>query len=196
MQQTLNAHYVAGIIDGEGSLMLTWKWSGAYKGTRPKYIGPIIAVTNTNEHLITLLAAQFKGNVCPQKWLSKQNANWKPAWTWSVRSWKLVKGVLDFIEPYLIVKQPQAVVMRQFLNSMQRQPHGSWGMPGLPAKISEERQRLFDLMKILNRRGRMIAAAETERQCPSIEGEATVRTPWQHGEAGRNVLPRFDSKLS
>lgn len=181
----LSREYLAGLLDGEGYL-------GLMQGNsqhRMKYI-PTVKMANTHEQIVRLVSRQLGGNISYQPFT--ENADiWKPAWCWTVRGFLRVTRVLDAVQPFLIVKQPQAEVLRAFLETVtpSEGPRGCWK---LPASIVRERERLYLLMKELNRRGP--SPAETKRERPvDLTGEVIVRPAWQHAETGGNVLSPSDN---
>ena len=96
--------YVAGIIDGEGSISLY----PPCKGRRGLKIS--VQVGNTNEWLIQWLRFIFGGyiyTIPPRK-------NCKPVHSWSV-SYQQALGVLQAVYPYLRLKKPQAEIAINFL---------------------------------------------------------------------------------
>lgn len=179
LTEMLSREYLAGVLDGEGYL-------GIMQGNaqqRMKYI-PTIKMTNTHEGLVRLFARQLGGHVSSRPFAD--HMEWKPAWCWAVRGYVAVTRVLDVVQPFLIVKQQQAEVLRAFLETVtpSEGPRGVWK---LPESILRERGRLYLLMKELNRKGR--SPAETERERPvDLTGEVTVRPARQRAETGGNVL--------
>ena len=89
--------YIAGIIDGEGSITLQPNTTKGCYTIR-------VSVGNTNEWLIQLLKNQFGGNFYPKR---SKNKNAKLAWEWAVQSRK-ANEFLRLILPYLQLKHPQA----------------------------------------------------------------------------------------
>src|SRR3990167_4191502 len=108
----LSAEYLAGFLDGEG-------YFGIMQGpsqVRMKYI-PTIKMANTHEQITRRICKELGGNLCYSPFT--QNADiWKPAWCWTVRGFLRVTRVLDVVQPFLIVKQPQAEVLRAFLETV------------------------------------------------------------------------------
>ena len=87
--------YVAGIVDGEGSIGF-----GKTRGT----IFPRVFVTNTNLDLLNALKDQFGGDINP---LSLRKENWAQGYTWRL-SWTKAVEFIRRIEPYLFIKDKQA----------------------------------------------------------------------------------------
>ena len=94
----MNLAYVAGIMDGEGSI--------GFAKTRG-YATPRVLVTNTNISLLQDLAGCFGGNINP---LSKRKQGWKKAYSWRITSARAV-NFIEKIYPYLRIKDRQAQVV-------------------------------------------------------------------------------------
>ena len=101
--ELLDLAYVAGIIDGEGSIML-----GKPKG----YVTPKVSVCNTYLPLLTNLRVQFGGNISPVSNIGNPLAR-KARYIWSVDGVR----ALDFLEsvcPLLLEKQDRALLVLEF----------------------------------------------------------------------------------
>lgn len=97
--------YIAGIIDGEGTI----GWQNHHTKYTPKkrytYRLPYISISNTNEELMRWLHARLKGSLC--RALHK-NPKWAPCWGLHLRGNLQVKKLLIVLLPYLIVKKEKA----------------------------------------------------------------------------------------
>ena len=96
--------YIAGIIDGEGSITITRKSSGCYS--------LVVTVANNNMNLHNFLKACFNGTI------SSSNRNARTC------QWRLVanqaKNFLVLIAPYLLLKQEQAYLGIEFQIAMSK----------------------------------------------------------------------------
>ena len=99
--------YMAGIVDGEGCIMIGRKSQG--KGEPPR-LTMIVNVVNTNEWLIQWIKMQFGGNIRNR---FPPNPRAKMIWTWRVESKKAME-FLKLVMPYLQIKRPQAELAIQF----------------------------------------------------------------------------------
>ena len=100
--------YTAGILDGEGCVMLTKK---SYNAPRVGfYVLLVVTVVNTNEWLIQWLKMQFGGMATVETPLSN---NSRDIWRWTVSSSK-ASDFLQMILPYLQIKRPQAELAIKF----------------------------------------------------------------------------------
>ena len=105
--------YMAGIIDGEGSMSI-----GLYKIKRKD--GSInngftikIYVTTTDIALIDWLQDNFGGKVY-DKLNDIGHLGTKICYRWQSLSKKEMRWIIDLIEPYLIIKKKQAQIIREF----------------------------------------------------------------------------------
>jgi len=101
--------YLAGIIDGEGSIV-------PYNKTATKRYWRI-TVGNTSEDLIQWLKSNFGGTVNDKKqtwntWLgdAPPHGGQKPMWGWYVGRQADVFAILSAVEPLLIIKRGRANV--------------------------------------------------------------------------------------
>ena len=107
MRHTEVLAYMAGIIDGEGCILIGRKSQG--KGKSPR-LTLIVNIVNTNEWLIQWIKMQFGGNIRNR---FPPNPNAKMIWTWRVESKKAME-LLKLVLPYLQIKRPQAELAIQF----------------------------------------------------------------------------------
>jgi hypothetical protein len=126
--------YLAGIIDGEGSLIVSRSNRGSYFN----YYGRI-HVKNTDYRLIQWLLDKFGGNV--HEHLPADLIKHKKAYSWYFSGDAHDKEVLLLaLMPYLIVKKEQAKILIEFFR-MSREVN--------PAK----REELYQKSGTLNHRG-------------------------------------------
>jgi hypothetical protein len=133
--------YLAGIIDGEGCLIISKSDRGSYDN----YYGRI-HVKNTDRRLMKWLVEHFGGNIHVHKPKSEKHS---VAYSWYFSGNAKSKEIfLLALMPYLIIKQEQAKVLVEFFRlSEQRCP--------------ELREKLYQQMHTLNKRGPTV---ETDMQ--------------------------------
>jgi hypothetical protein len=146
--------YLAGIIDGEGSLIISRSNRGSYMN----YYGRI-HVKNTDYRLIEWLLAKFGGNV--HEHIPSDPIKHAKAYSWYFSGDAHDKEVLLLgLMPYLIVKKEQAKILIEFFR-----------MTGEvnPAK----REVLYQKNSTLNRRGPTveIITQVTEQDSVKMESE-------------------------
>jgi len=109
--------YVAGIIDGEGSIHIVRRKEPT---TRRGYKYELqISVGNTQEWLIRWLHFNFGGYMHVCKAPKKGN---RDCWHWSIRT----RDAVDFLKlllPYLKLKRPQAELALQFQGNKKMHGH-------------------------------------------------------------------------
>lgn len=96
----MTADYLAGFMDGEGSIMLVRNKKGS------KLLYPRVCVTNTNRGILEKIAETFGGRI-KTHW-NIPNPRWKTAYAWTTTSMEQTRWVLLCLRPYLILKRPQA----------------------------------------------------------------------------------------
>jgi hypothetical protein len=105
--------YLAGIVDGEGTMYIQRRLdNGSWTyWTR-------LQICNTNPHLIDWIKTTFGGLVY-KKERSHIKRNWKTQFEWYSKI-SMVDVLLPLLYPYLIVKKPQAEVMMQFRKTFEK----------------------------------------------------------------------------
>ena len=93
--------YIAGIIDGEGSILLAKKERGFV---------PVVIVTNTSEILIDFLEKKIGGRIRTKA----QGMGSKPIWRLVVANRPSVYPLLKLLLPYLVVKRERAGLIIQW----------------------------------------------------------------------------------
>lgn len=89
--------YIAGIIDGEGSICLTKHHSNEFRS-------PEISVTSTTYEILQYLKNTIGGNISTK---TKYNENYKDSWLWKIRT-NLALELLNEIKDYLLVPEKKA----------------------------------------------------------------------------------------
>ncbi len=100
--------YTAGIVDGEGSIMILKTSSPST--TRGYTYQLKVAVTNTNEWLVQWMKFQHGGGISMQ---IPKNPKDKNVFHWRVTAKQAYRFLKD-IEPYLILKRNQAELALKF----------------------------------------------------------------------------------
>lgn len=105
------AAYVAGIIDGEGSLTLAHRKRNQARGWDS--IEPHITITNTDLRLMRYLSSLLNA----QTYTSHQRAknHWKPQYSISFSAFADIAALLERIMPYLIIKRRRAEIMLRLI---------------------------------------------------------------------------------
>lgn len=171
--EKLTRRYMAGLLDGEGYFGIM---RNKYKNGRRKYV-PTIKMSLTHPTVLRLIVSKLGGHISTRYWA---NANWKPAYCWQVNTFVTVKRVLDYVQEYLIIKSEQGKVLREYLDTINK----NLGAIPMPEEILAEREKLCRLMSKLNYRG--IPPAENKRESSKKLDEAMFRTSVKTEEAVGN----------
>jgi len=106
----LDAPYVAGIIDGEGSVLI----SKDHPDTKPCYTAKAI-VTNTNLELIDSLMETFGG----RKVVTHAGTfATKEVYQWRLCDKPSVKECLEIVLPWLLIKRAKAELVLEYLGQL------------------------------------------------------------------------------
>lgn len=100
---TVSLQYLAGIIDGEGCIMLVRTGKSMMEGLYTSWT-PKVMIANTNMKLLVTLQAEFGGVI---KRVVKQGENSKQGFRLEWHGMKAAEIAADVV-PYLIVKDQQA----------------------------------------------------------------------------------------
>jgi hypothetical protein len=106
--------YVAGLFDGEGSIVIACS-PGRTKQSNPSYWLQV-SITNTDKQLIEWLHATFGGHIADGSH-APSRVKQRPCWAWRTTS-KQAQSFLQKILPYLRTKKPQALIAIEFQDHM------------------------------------------------------------------------------
>lgn len=145
------AAYMAGILDGEGSLTI-----GNYscsKVTGDKHFQVNIAVSSTDSVLIDWIYDTFGGfrGIYSPKQMSRNGR--KQVYRWQCSSDRLLH-ICEITLPYLLIKKRQAEIlieMRKTYIGLQN-VKGRQNNQRIPKEILDFRQSLFEELKLLHNR--------------------------------------------
>lgn len=133
--------YLAGIIDGEGTIYVQVRKRGECFDYFPRF-----QVVNTDRGLMEWIHSTF-GGILVQKDRSKHSKKWRLQYQWFT-SRGVMDDLLKKVIPYLICKKPHALAMLEFRKTF-------WNKKS--HKVSEEtlsiRTEIFHRLKSLNKRG-------------------------------------------
>jgi hypothetical protein len=116
----LDLAWLAGFIDGEGSIMFRVQRGARLKGMGLTYYYPAIRICNTGEPTLRVVTDILDANGLPYH-VSHRNEpvkeNWHKAWDVEVKGLKRCAHWLSVIIPYLRTKQYKAILMLEFIRS-------------------------------------------------------------------------------
>lgn len=151
--------YLAGIIDGEGSIMLVATGPQRLNGM-PTSFSPKLAVANTNLDLLYAIQGAYGGSIqSSTKWekAKGKGANWRDGYRVSWWGPNAV-AIIKIVYRHLIIKKAVADVVLEFHEY--REAHPKKGFRDCPrggARYHEDQVRWFnaaaDEVKLLNKRG-------------------------------------------
>lgn len=105
--------YLAGIIDGEGTISIEKVTLYDPTHKRPFYLRPILKVENTDKEMVQLVQTGLELTAKP--WLHKEEReNRKDTWRISSNNTKEVLNALIKLRPYLRTKREQADTAMEF----------------------------------------------------------------------------------
>ena len=142
--------YVAGIVDGEGSISIIAQKTSKNRFGHTFFVQ--VSVANTNEWLVRQLQMFFGGSVYYNKRkVERGEGNWKPVYKWQIDT----NGAVQFlvaILPYLKLKKAQAEIVISFQDRRNKRPKNHKLMPKTEGEHAiEEAEQL--LVHTMNKRG-------------------------------------------
>lgn len=157
--------YLAGIIDGEGSLGIEKTIKNTYQGYT---LEPALRIVNTNKELLEHCKKLIGCGHIYGPW--QINERWKPEYVLVVRKMRCLLKVLETVEDFLIVKKKQCKLVKEFItlrikhlgggNLMRRpiirDPKNGQILRVLPVLYTKRELQIFEELKCLNRRSRPI----------------------------------------
>lgn len=141
--------YLAGIIDGEGSIYIGNFSSNPITGN--PYYQTNMEVTNTEESLIIWLIDNFGGRRCNYTAKQTPKNSRRTVYRWIISGEDLTE-LCHLLLPYLIIKKRQCEIMIEMRKTFERKRAslGRQGTMPLEPEILEQRKRLFDEMRSLH----------------------------------------------
>lgn len=136
--------YIAGIMDGEGTIALQLVAKNHSKSYAKK-----VLVTNTDRRLLDWIRLKTRVGIVAPKTKPKEGKNWKQCYELSVSACEM-KRFLEPLMPYLLIKKRQAEVMLEFITI-------EWTKTKFiqrkPMETAVYQEILYDELSALNKRG-------------------------------------------
>lgn len=165
-QGLLSYAYIAGIIDGEGAIMITRSTHGNGRKT-PSYTPRVKVSMITREPLDFILKHTGMGTINKEV-VRHRRPKSRDIWQWQIHSLSNVKKFLELISPYLILKTDQAALMIEYCNKFTVTKTPNYGVPD---DVRAYREETYHKMRKLHGRH---SAAET-KPLDTRESEAIVQ---------------------
>jgi hypothetical protein len=134
--------YLAGIIDGEGSIYV----QGRIRFKSIHYF-PRFQIVNTDRKLMEWIHKTF-GGLIYDKCRKKHNPKWKMQIEWFTTR-GLLDQLLPLIIPFLVTKKEHALILIEFRKTYVKK----FGSQGVPKEIQDFRIDCHNRLKLLNKRG-------------------------------------------
>lgn len=135
-----NLAYLAGIIDGEGSICVDLQRAGGSR--KHDYYTLRLSIVNTDKNLMEWLVKNFQGTYYQRT----PKPGYKICYTYRIYGHKLAE-LIEACYPYFIIKKPHADIIRQF-----RKTIGKTGW-NITQEVVEDRKRLYFAVKEINKVG-------------------------------------------
>ena len=134
MPSDTDAAYLAGFIDGEGTLGVYYIKNDHARKSDKRYYSLRLSISNTNQEILANLHAIWGGNLS----LNKQNGHgtlslYSLAW----QAQPKVIEVLELIIPYLKLKKEKAILLLEYCKSRQDRSTHKAGYTDREIKIAQ-----------------------------------------------------------
>lgn len=127
--KAIDLAYLAGIIDGEGTLTVT-HWDRKRRGKKKgiiKYLTPRLTISNTSMILMNesrrILEEICCVNVSKSNHVKKQKKHYKQCYQFAVSGKPNILKVVNLILPYLKVKKKHGELLKEFCELPDRSPN-------------------------------------------------------------------------
>lgn len=148
----LQKSYLAGFIDGEGYIGITFQRKKETKisSATPRY-HPFLIIVNTNKEILDFIKDIIgEGKVYIGK---KSNGRWKESYQYKLTKADNLEEILTAILPYLKLKNRQCEVLLDFIKRRKSiKPKVGKGSRGITS-FSQKDHRLYQKLLLLNKRG-------------------------------------------
>lgn len=160
-QNMHSSAYMAGIVDGEGSICVFPYYGSYYKHHPYLRYRPSLSVANTNLTLMEWIVEHFGGSFTAVKRNRDvvDPGRWKQCYHWQVAH-QQAAGIIRTILPFLVAKKRQGELFLTFMETSDR-----CGVKGTQPDILAQRKTLAGQISKLNERGNK-SALESERFYP------------------------------
>jgi len=134
--------YIAGFVDGEGCISLGRKKDNSYRRHHTYQL--VVTISNTRKEILEWLHKKFGGHFRISHPPSKSR---NKVWVWAILCRKAI-NFLKEIYPYLKIKKSQAKLAMEYYELV-----NPCGNHTFDPKNWEKRDKIYNQMKILNKRG-------------------------------------------
>ena len=156
----LSRAYLAGLIDGEGSISIYRRNPGinGYTSIQPFLFTPVFKIGMTGEiakQIIVSIQEKYGGDF----WIRDYENGYKPCAVLTIKGRKIMLFLKE-IYPFLIVKKEQARIIFEFFSGEMTQKE--WKSQEMPKSEYERRKALYEKIRTLNLKGTKESVAETK----------------------------------
>lgn len=140
--------YIAGILDGEGSISLKRQ-----RSIGRRCFGTFIQVTSTNQDILYFLKRKLGGGVYNHSHKYSINHNLKKSWVWHLRQHREIESLLKKLLPYLIIKKKHALLMLKYIKMHWYGTLNAHDVWKYPKRLMKKELKIFLKLWDLNARG-------------------------------------------
>lgn len=145
MINNLELAYTAGLLDGEGSIVIAVSKPTEKNKLRTKSHWLQVSITNTNREIIDWLLSTFGGHISDGTKSISRNKQ-RPTWNWRITSRK-ARDFLMKILPYLKIKRMHAEIAIEFQEYM---INNNFINKSVPPEVVEKRDSFKSALSSIN----------------------------------------------
>ncbi len=136
--------YMAGIIDGEGSICV---FPATVDGRPRSRYCLRLSISNTSRPLLEWVQQRFGGRLVQVKRNRETALTHKITYHWEA-GWQHGASIIEAIRPFLVIKGEQGDLFLEFARGSRR-----FGVGGVPIELQMRRAEISARVILLNRRG-------------------------------------------
>lgn len=169
--------YLAGLIDGEGTITLHWR---APHGAG---LSRMLSISNTYMPVLTWVQERYGGKIRRQSYAANENQH--DGYCWNVYRRPDMERILRAVLPFLVIKKRHAELVLEMgtLIVTRGRPKGGF----LPFVLVKKRRTLLAELGRLNHRGRTSYKATPYTPQKGPNSKEALRKHFDHGEAWKRA---------
>lgn len=160
----LSRAYLAGLVDGEGSIGIYRRKAETL--TREVAFTPVFKIGMTGD-IAKEIILQMRDKYGGDFWTRAYDHGYKPCHMLAIKGKKILK-LLEDVYPHLLVKREQARIILEYFSGDMSQK--KWGSQAMPDAEYQRRVVLYEKIKALNLKNRLQRLNEE-----TAKADATVR---------------------
>jgi len=147
--------YIAGFLDGEGSVSIQKTKIYKHRNENNPYFSTVISIGQSNKTVLEWIQSMYGGSICVEKESGRRKL---PFYRWRIANRDIEKFLTD-VKPYVQLKNKHielVLLMRAHIAKWYSFVKGRHGKDSMPKEIIEYRNNLWLQLRGLNSKGRKV----------------------------------------